>query len=779
MKQKHPGSPIATPVFDDTGPSSSSTPYLVPTHDGVQFVSLLTTGDQVGLQADGVTPWRMAGIPDGLGAFDNGDGTMTVLMNHELGATSGAVREHGSTGAFVSKLIIDKDTLQVVEAGDLIQTVQVWDPATDSYRAATPAELAFNRLCSGDLPAQSALYYEDATGTYGTQEKIYFNGEETGPPFDMRSGRAFAHQVTDTDGDATLEAGTTIELARFGNMSFENILLNPHSQMKTVAIETDDSTPGEVYVYVGTKQTTGNEFEKAGLTNGKLYGILASWGDDGSDSATRTTGTFALVAQGNDGDVSEYDPGVTANPALSLQNEAAALTQFGRPEDGAWDPSNPNRFYFVTTGTADAPSRLWALDFIDVEHPELGGTITMLLDGSEGHVFLDNMTVTESGLVIIQEDPGSSSRLAKIWMYDPNTDAFTELAQHDPARFSAGSSTPAPGGFFNTNEESSGVVDVTGLLGDDDRLAFLLDVQAHYTIDTDPVTPGVQGELVEGGQLLTMYVDLPNPGDSRFNGGNGADTYDGGFGDDRIAGGRGADTLYGNYGDDRIDGGDGDDTIDGGVGADDVEGGKGNDRIAGGTGDDELEGEDGNDTIAGGVGNDELDGGRGRDTLEGGFGDDELRGGADSDTLEGNQGSDRLSGDDGNDRLLGGSGADDLRGGDGNDFLDGGEGIDLLNGGRGSDIFFFADPAEGEDTIVGFRPGDDLIQLDIDVDPSLVSFLGFEDGSGSPGTGPELIYSDASGDLFWDATGGSSDDQVLVATLTNSPQLHIGDILLI
>jgi Ca2+-binding RTX toxin-like protein len=113
------------------------------------------------------------------------------------------------------------------------------------------------------------------------------------------------------------------------------------------------------------------------------------------------------------------------------------------------------------------------------------------------------------------------------------------------------------------------------------------------------------------------------------------------------------------------------------------------------------------------------------------------------------------------------------------DFLDGGEGIDLLNGGRGSDIFFFADPAEGGDTIVGFRPGDDLIQLDIDIDPSLVTFLGFEDDPGSPGTGPELIYSDASGDLFWDATGGSADDQVLVATLTNSPQLHVGDIILI
>ena len=55
---------------------------------GVQIELILSVGDQVGVK-DGPAgfvgqPRRMAGIPDGLGAFDNGDGTMTVLMNHEL-----------------------------------------------------------------------------------------------------------------------------------------------------------------------------------------------------------------------------------------------------------------------------------------------------------------------------------------------------------------------------------------------------------------------------------------------------------------------------------------------------------------------------------------------------------------------------------------------------------------------------------------------------------------------------------------------------------------------
>jgi hypothetical protein len=42
------------------------------------------------------------------------------------------------------------------------------------------------------------------------------------------------------------------------------------------------------------------EIEKAGLTNGKLYGIQASFGDD--SGATPPASTFSLVAQGDNGE---------------------------------------------------------------------------------------------------------------------------------------------------------------------------------------------------------------------------------------------------------------------------------------------------------------------------------------------------------------------------------------------------------------------------------------------------------------------------------------------
>ena len=172
------------------------------------------------------------------------------------------------------------------------------------------------------------------------------------------------------------------------------------------------------------------------------------------------------------------------------------MTRFNRPEDGAWDPSNPSDFYFVTTVSFDGASRLWRLHFNDPANPAAGGTISMLLDGSESggtperfHM-LDNITVNGDDQLILQEDPGNQAYLARVRLYDVGSDTLTQIAEHDPARFAP--PTPAP---FNQDEESSGVIDVSDLLGEG---WYLLDVQAHYA-NSDP-------ELVEGGQLLAMHV---------------------------------------------------------------------------------------------------------------------------------------------------------------------------------------------------------------------------------------------------------------------------------
>ncbi len=447
-----------------TGPSSSQSPYFLPVTAGYSVTSILTA-------ADVVAGYTMSGIPDGLGAYDNNDGTFTLLMNHEIATPGGAIRAHGSNGAFVSKWVINKTTLAVTSGADLTQNVNLWNPSTSTYstyNATTPSTLAaLSRFCSADLPAVTA-YYNSVTGK-GTQERIFMNGEESG-----NEGRLFAHIATGAN------AGKTYELPYLGKFSCENACANPHRSDKTIVIGMDDTTPGQVYVYVGYKSTIGTEINKAGLSGGTLYGVAVSGLlNETSASIPTANTTFSLINLG-------AIQSVTGSSLNTISNNLG-VTNFLRPEDGCWDPSRPTDFYFNTTNAFNSPSRVWRLRFNDVENPELGGTITAVLDGTEGQQMLDNMTIDNSGHILLCEDVGNNAHNGKIWEYTIATDALVQVGQHDPSRFITGGAN-----FLTQDEETSGIVDVQAILGPG---KFLFVTQAHYSIP---------GAVYEGGQLMLL-----------------------------------------------------------------------------------------------------------------------------------------------------------------------------------------------------------------------------------------------------------------------------------
>jgi len=466
-------------------PSTTTDPYLLPTIPGVRTVPILTVGDTIG-------GYRMVGIPDGLGAFNGDRHDFTLIMNHELLATNDIPRAHGSKGAFVSRWTIDRRTLEVEQGGDFTPSadkVFLWDAAAGKYM---PGTTVWERHCSGDLPRPGAFWYR---GT-GTTERIYMNGEE------VSQGRAWARIATGP------HAGEAWQLPRLGRMSYENAVASPHPQRKTVVMLTDDSAlstagnasgfPSEVYVYVGTKTNRGSVIDRAGLTNGALYGLKISVGGQAVTEERNDfgLGTSSFVGSGrfslhNFGDVSGLDA-----LALEQASVAAGVTRFQRPEDGAWDPRGRHHddFYFVTTASLTLNCRLWRLRFDDVERPELGGTIEILLKGTEGHGMLDNVTIDRLGRIVMDEDPGNNARVSKVWAYQISTGEFVEVAHHNPAFFDpANTGTP---GFITQDEETSGIIDAAHILGPG---WFLLDVQAHK-VSTDT-------ELVEGGQLLAMFID--------------------------------------------------------------------------------------------------------------------------------------------------------------------------------------------------------------------------------------------------------------------------------
>jgi hypothetical protein len=486
---------VALAATNTTGPSSSQTPYVLPLglSPSISTTSILTVGD-----APAGSSYRLVGIPDGLGAFDNGDGTFTLLVNHELPNTSGIVRAHGGKGAFVSKWVIERKSLAVKSGSDLIQNVFLADK-NGVYSSA--ANVAFNRFCSADLPAVSAFY--DAPSGKGTGERIYMNGEEVGP-----EGRTFAHVVTGAQG------GSSYELPYLGRMAFENSVANPGTGDRTVVAEQDDTAPtsdsdvnGQVYVYAGDKKSSGSLVERAGLTGGNLYGIKVLVNGSGlvtefskKDWSAGDMFPFAAVDVSAD---RKNASGDWSGAVLQTGSVAKGVTGFQRPEDGTWDPSNPSDYYFVTTSNItpeagrDGHTRLWRLRFSDPRHPEQGGSITLLVNGpadtsvsafTPGPHMFDNIAVSESGQVFLEEDPGNNAYIAKQWLYDIESGKLVQISQHDPARFAVGSP-----GFLTQDEESSGVVDASDVLG---KGWYLFDTQAHFANGT---------ELVEGGQLQAFH----------------------------------------------------------------------------------------------------------------------------------------------------------------------------------------------------------------------------------------------------------------------------------
>jgi serralysin len=334
-----------------TGPSTTQAPYLLASQPNVTFVSLLSVGDSV----NGA---RLAGNPDGMGAFDLGNGKVVVTLNHEIASNLGVMRAHGATGAFVSKLIIDKATLTVESLSDLATSVMRDTDGDGIYALQTTA---IGKLCSGDLAAQSA-FYNPLTNT-GTLDRIHLAGEEVGA-----EGRAFAFVVTGAD------AGTAFELPTMGNLSFENVVANPATGDMTLVGMQDDVMPGQVYFYVGTKTATGaNAVEKAGLLNGLLYGVSVTGLTAESSATALASASFTLA---------EVTGARTMTGAqIETASTAAGVTKFLRPEDGCWDPSNPKWYYFTTTNAINQPSRLWRLEFNDLANPTAGGTIRMMLNG--------------------------------------------------------------------------------------------------------------------------------------------------------------------------------------------------------------------------------------------------------------------------------------------------------------------------------------------------------------------------------------------------------------
>ncbi len=502
--------------------------YLVAESDAVAINPIATTGDIL-------SGTVIRGIPDGMGAFasENGRG-ITVLSNHEVAINDKIAMKSATTdrpwGVSITKFNYSKTLNKFDAAEPLITSWNFWNYKTGAYvstpiggeptnAAAGSFGWGVSRFCSGTYTAAGTFIYNGV----GFDGGLYTTGEEVGD-----SSRGFAFDM----------AGAGYQLPRVGMLSMENIIPATKKGPNTVAVITEDgsATDSQLHLYLGKKQSTGTSVDKAGLTNGDLYVLNVPTA--ATDNIFRTTiakstptaATFKKI---------EWNTDVTG----FAKGARDAGTTFARIEDGNWDPKNPNVFYFVTTesnkdpvATAENPAEpgvsrdggaLWRLTFKDAQNPLEGANLEMLLNGGEAPYLSkpDNITVTDSGIVVIQEDPGNNAHIARVLAYRISDGKLATLAKFDSKYFTAAGSK-----YMTIDEESSGVIDVSSLLAKagDKKTYLMLNAQIHTYSGVTTIDSGVKGALsparpdlvslpasskknldnsaVEGGQYYTLTI---------------------------------------------------------------------------------------------------------------------------------------------------------------------------------------------------------------------------------------------------------------------------------
>ena len=494
--------------------------YMETVATGATLKVLATVGDKIG-------NYTLPAIPDGTGIYQDKTG-LKLLMNHEYGATlATGARGNGSVsgGSTISSFSLDATNQTVLGASEFLKSVSWYNyqtkkfgktptapqgaVMTDSY-GTTNHNNALNRFCSASYAAAGLFSAKVGNKTYGYTGGVFLTGEEGN-----EESRGFAFNTK----------GEGVQLPRLGLAATETFVTVPTGNLVTAVLGNEDgaAVDSQLRMYVGKKTNKGLWYEKAGLNNGKQFVLKVENAAD--DNAFRSNYGKGKAASASFEELDWNVGGTTQNTWAK-----SVGTGFSRIEDGQFDPTNPSVYYFVTTeSNKDAKATslnpddksvtkrdggaLWKFTFTDVQNPLKGGSLEMLLDGSEAPYLNkpDNITVDGSGHILIQEDPGNNDQVSRLFAYDIATKKIAVIAKFKDEYFAATGKSK-----MTIDEESSGVIDVTKYFkkdASDTKSYYIYNAQVHTLTSTtrpditDAAAKAELDKLFEGGQLYLLTVD--------------------------------------------------------------------------------------------------------------------------------------------------------------------------------------------------------------------------------------------------------------------------------
>ena len=517
-------------------------PSMFDGENGYSATPIHTVGDSYG----GYTP---VGVNDGLGAYELDGSTVRVLANHELGQGDGNVYQvsdgtggsFGLTGARVSYYDIDKGSRQIVAAGQAYDAI--YDPTGARATDATFLQNGFtglSRLCSASLfePHQFG-------GGRGFEDRIFLTGEEDGGVYNPVGGAEWALDP---------ETGSLWALPDLGRGAWENATILDTGSRNTVAVAlSDDTSPFDadgdgvaeaapLYLYVGTKDPSGDFAARNGLRGGTLHVWVprrdattpADFNGNGTlvgDWVALDTSTGTPSSDGSTG----YDSfGYPTQRTLWTQADELGAFGFSRPEDVATNPANGTEFVLASTGVdtyVDGADTFGTLYTVRTDFDGMKANVRIIYDGDADPARSlrspDNVDWADDGRIYAQEDKAEDESLtgeplfgpgaanpneASIVRMDKNGHRLTRVGHIDRSVILDNSiADPTDAVDHDAGDvgawETSGIVDVSHLFGERGGSLFLFDVQAHGIDDQADVNEAsriTDDDLKEGGQLLFL-----------------------------------------------------------------------------------------------------------------------------------------------------------------------------------------------------------------------------------------------------------------------------------
>ena len=550
-----------------TGFASNDPPMM--NADGAwEARALLTIGDHLPSRDRRFAEqaYQPVGAPDGLGAYQLDEGTIRVLVNHELDGKAGYPYrlDNGTalTGARISFLDVDRRTLRILDSGIAYGTIRDRQgrivETGFQVNEVSRTEQGLSRLCSSQLVEE---------GTYNFVDTIYVTQEELSDPL----GHPYGGTVWALD----VERRTLHAVPAMGRMAGENTTPLSGPSDSVALLIGDDTIPqtdeGEalgqiadlhtspdhvvtapLWLYVGKKNAPVVEqalplgidpanatfLNRNGLLAGQLYYFVAEHGvrtvAQFNGTGSTLTGAWKKIEVLDKAKAGEkgYDSlGYKTGLTLRREAKAGGAFQFSRPEDVSTHPSIGTRAVLASTGrdTVFPDHDAWGTIYrIDVDFEAMRATLTILYDGDDaggarfshpdaGIRSPDNLVWARDGSIYIQEDKAKqqdplfgshSGQEASLWRLDPLTGEVQRIALIDRSVVLPKGSTDEKPGVIGA-WESAGILDVTHLF--DSRVGervLLATVQAHTIRDGMIATR----KLVEGGQLILLRqppADIP------------------------------------------------------------------------------------------------------------------------------------------------------------------------------------------------------------------------------------------------------------------------------